>query len=468
MRRMFLGIPVASGAVASPSTSAGTRRTGGAGSMAMPGRSLAVVFASVLIAGCSAIGTNLSPGQSGLPTSNFASPTAYTPATPSPALETTSPGAWSPPPIPSISDDHVFSVSGAISDRDAGKLGSQTIDIGGYWSDNPLMMSCPAPMRDPNPLELYCSAGSGITERYEMAWTITSNGVETSSRETTGPLLEPYVPSDLRTRLSPTVPIGPVPVVVAGHFNDTGATNCVADVRDECRNRFVIESILAYDPASAPAPPPSASPTPFPSPAPSGLFDATQCDGDVPYSFVGWTTADSLNIPMDFTGHAWAVVTKDVVPLGEWNNDANTPGHFNLAMGRRVCLAFDIDAGGGGIAFSVVNGTAYRLWDDGRRTSSDEMGPGSGDPSLPVPGSPPPLPEAAAVTMRGNGLPDLAASIHDWSGELLSARPATDQSWHCRAVRPETEQTPQHWCCRTIPVPCSWSWRSAARIRASR
>jgi hypothetical protein len=328
--------------------------------------------------------------------------------------------------VPSISGAKVYSVSGAIAARDAGTLGSQTIDVGGYWSDNPLMMSCPAPMRDPNKLELYCSAGFGITERYEMAWTITSNGVETTSTRTSGPLLEPYVPDDFRTRLDPSVPIGPVPVVVAGHFNDPDAATCVSDVRDECRNRFVIDSILVYDPTSAPTPPPSPSPTPFPSPAPSGLFDATQCAGDVPYSFIGWTTADTLNIPMDFQGHAWAVVTQDVVSLGEWGADPNVPDHFNLPMGRRVCLAFDIDAGGGGMTMSVVDGTAYRLWDDGRRTTSDEMGAGSGDPTLPAAGSPPPLPDAIAVTMRGKGLPDLAASIHDWSSELLSARPATD------------------------------------------
>jgi hypothetical protein len=385
-----------------------------------------VLFTSMLLAGCSVVGTRPSAGGSSGPEASFASPVASGSATPLPPDETVSPGAWSPPPVPSIPGDHVYSVSGAISARDAGTLGSQTIDVGGYWSDNPLMMSCPAPMHDPNPLQLYCSAGFGITERYEMAWTITSNGVETNARRTTGPLLEPYVPSDLRSRLSPNVPIGPVPVVVAGHFNDPDNANCAPDVRDQCRKTFVIESILVYDPASAPTPPPSPSPTPFPSPPPSGLFDAKQCAGDVPYSFVGWTTADTLNIPMDFTGHAWAVVTKDVVSLGEWGVDPNLPGqHFNLPMGRRVCLGFDLDAGGGGIAFSVVNGTAYRLWDDGRRTSSDEMGPGSGDPSLPAAGSPPPRPNGVEVAMRGGSLADLAATIHDWSGELVQARPAT-------------------------------------------
>jgi hypothetical protein len=267
--------------------------------------------------------------------------------------------------------------------------------------------------------------GFGITERFEKAWTVSSNGVETSFMRTTGPLIEPYVPDDLRARLSPTVPIGPVPVVVSGHFNDADAVNCDPDVRDECRQRFVVESIVQYDPSSAPTLPPSPSPTPFPSPAPSGLFDASRCDGDVPYSFVGWTTADALHIPMDFTGYAWAMVTRDVVSLGEWGADPNLSGlHYNLPMGRRVCLGFDM-GGGGGVAFSVVNGTAYRLWDDGRRTRSDEMGTGSGDPSLPVAGSPPPLPAGVSVAMSGKDLPDLATTIRDWSGELIRARPAT-------------------------------------------
>ena len=39
--------------------------------------------------------------------------------------------------------------------------------------------------------------------------------------------------------------------------------------------------------------------------------------------------------------------------------------------GMALYAAFDIDAGGGGMTYSVVKGTAYRLWDDGRRTSSD-------------------------------------------------------------------------------------------------
>jgi hypothetical protein len=328
--------------------------------------------------------------------------------------------------VPSIPGERVFSVSDAISARDAGALGSQSIDLGGYWSDNPLAMSCPPPSHDLNPLEMWCSAGFGITERFEMAWTVRSNGVATSFTGTDGPVLAPYVPSDLHTRLSPTIPIGPVPVVVAGHFNDSDAESCVPDARERCHETFVIESILVYEPSSAPTLPPTPSPTLIPSSAP-GLFDATRCAGDVAYSFVGWTTGYTLNIPMDFEDQAWAVVTKGVVPLGDWFPDPDVAGHFSLAMGRRVCLGFPVDASGGSVTFSVVKGTAYRLWDDGRRTTTDEMGEGSGDPSFPAAGSAPPLPEGLAVSMRGKDLPNLAATIHDWSGELLSARPATDE-----------------------------------------
>jgi hypothetical protein len=40
-------------------------------------------------------------------------------------------------------------------------------------------------------------------------------------------------------------------------------------------------------------------------------------------------------------------------------------------------------------------------------------------------GSPTPLPAGVPVQMRGPGLTDLAATVRDWSGALVSARPAT-------------------------------------------
>jgi hypothetical protein len=391
----------------------------------MPARAVGVLVVSLLCVACSAIATYRTPARSDRATTLVSPPTRQASGSTVPGVTTQASGVSSLPPPSTFPAGRVYSVSQAISARDEGTLGSQTFILAGYWSEIPLALSCPAPMGEPNKLQLWCSAGFGITERFEMAWTVTSNGVETISGPTSGAMLQPFGTDELRRQLSPTIPIGPIPLVVAGHFDDPDAANCEADVRDVCRDRFVMESIVSYDPESAPTLPPSPSPTPFPSPAPSGLFDASACAGEVPYSFVGWTTADELDIPINFEGHAWAAVTRDVVSLGEWGTDPNLSGqHFSLPMGRRVCLSFDI-GGGGGVLYSVVNGTEYRLWDDGRRTRSDEMGPGSGDLSLPIAGAPPPLPEATSVSMSGPNLADLTATIRDWSGELLSARPAT-------------------------------------------
>lgn len=191
-----------------------------------------------------------------------------------------------------------------------------------------------------------------------------------------------------------------------------------------CLDRFAIESILVYDPASAPAATPYPVPTPFPSPAPSGLFPATQCAGDVPYSFVGWATTDTLHSTLSYEGHVWAVVTRDVVPMGLWGELPDSPGHFNLPMGRRVCVGLDLDPTG--MSLGVVLGTGYRQWDDGRRTTADDYGPGAGDPSLPPATSFPPSPEPVPVKMHGPGLADATMAVRDWSGLLATVRPATD------------------------------------------
>lgn len=358
-------------------------------------------------------------------------PSSATPSAPS-ASPTPSPAplptqaAWSPPPVPTIAGRDVYTVSRALRARDAGTLGRRTVALGGYWSASSFAPSCPAPMHQTSDLEMYCLEGSfGITEQYESIMTLVTNGMSSTTVGATGPHLTPLIPETLQGRLNTSVAQTPVPIVVTGHFNDARAAACVADVRQVCSERFVIEAILAYDPASAPTPTPSPSPTPFPSPAPSGLFDPTACAGDVPYSFVGWTTSDTLNSSLlPFTGRAFAAVTSDVVPRGTWGQDPNVPGRYNIPMGRLVCVSFEMEPGG--IAFGVVRGTAYRLWDDGSRTRDDEgTDSGAGDPSLPAPGSFAPLPAAVRVLMRGAGLADASVAIRDWSGGLVSARPAT-------------------------------------------
>lgn len=318
----------------------------------------------------------------------------------------------------------MYTVSRAIAERDAGHLGSTTIALGGYWSWSGAAWSCPYPGHQPADLELYCQDGAfGITEQYESIMVVISNGNMTTSRGATGPHLSPWIPPELQQRLMGQLTRAPVPIVVLGHFNDSKAAECVAEVRQTCRNRFVLESLLVYDPGSAPAATPSPAPTRFPSPAPSALFPATQCAGDVPYSFVGWTTTDTLHSTLSFEGHVWAVVTRDIVPTGIWGELPDSPGHFNLPMGRQVCVGLELDPGG--MSLGVVLGTGYRQWDDGRRTRADDYGPGSGDPNLPAPTSFPPLPSSVAVKMHAAGLADASMAIRDWSGLLQSARPAT-------------------------------------------
>ena len=378
----------------------------------------------LLAAGCVA-----GPGVSGYLTPTGSAPPGASVATEPIAARTDSAPpsstAWSPPPVPTVAGRDVYTVSRAIAARDAGDLGGKAIALGGYWSASGAAWSCPAPNHQTADLELYCQDGAfGITERYESILVLIHNGNMTTSRGVTGPHLSPWVPVELQPRLLSQTTPAPVPILVLGHFRDPQAGQCVAEVRQVCLDRFVIESILVFDPASAPAATPTLVPTPFPSPAPSGLFASTQCAGDVPYSFVGWTTTDTLHSTLTYEGHVWAVVTRDVVPTGQWGELPDSPGHFNLPMGRQVCVGLDLDPGG--ISVGVVLGTGYRLWDDGRRTTADDYGPGSGDPSLPAANTFPPAPASVSVKMQGQGLADATMTVRDWSGLLASARPATD------------------------------------------
>jgi hypothetical protein len=325
-------------------------------------------------------------------------------------------------------------VSQAAADRDAGRAGAASFLLGGYWSVRSTTMSCPMPLATPAEIEQACdSLVAGITERYEAINNIIYGVQSTTTRGPAGPSLVPYVPANLRDRLinallSPDHDAPPIPIVVAGHFDDPLAQQCRPEVQAACRARFAIETVVVFDPAAAPSATPQPSPTPFPSPAPSGLFDPQQCNGDVPYSFVGWTTPAELDSDLQGEGHVWAVVTGDVVLIGEWGESVDASGqltgHFSRTWGRRVCTG-QLETGNG-IRYGVILGTAFREWDDGRRTRDDPFGPGTGDTSYPLSGSLPPLPRAVNAEMHGPGIAPAQIAIHDWSGLLVSARPATD------------------------------------------
>jgi hypothetical protein len=327
----------------------------------------------------------------------------------------------------------VETVSQAIADRDAGRAGSRSFLLGGYWTVRSTTMSCPMPLATPAEIEQACdSLVAGITERYEAINNIIYGVQSTTTRGPAGPSLVPYVPGNLRNRLieallSSGQDAPPIPIVVAGHFDDPLAQQCRPEVRTACRARFAIETVVVFDPAAAPSATPQPSPTPFPSPAPSGLFDPQQCNGDVPYSFVGWTTPAELQSDLQGEGHIWAVVTRDVVLIGDWLEGVDAAGqltgHFSRTWGRRVCTG-QLQMGNG-IRYGVILGTAFREWDDGRRTRDDPFGPGTGDASYSPAGPLPSLPPALGAEMHGPGIAPAQVTIHDWSGLLASARPAT-------------------------------------------
>ena len=271
----------------------------------------------------------------------------------------------------------IMTVSQVLAARAAGGLLEATVAVGGWWSNAQIGHSCAAPSGNPGELELYCSDGEfGITELDEPIEVVDAQGYVTPP---SGPHLTPWFDSHIpgvdELFLLPIINgqrYPPVPIVVVGHFDDPLAAQCRPEERKLCQDRLVVDRIVSFDAGSVATPAPTPTPTPFPSPAPSPLFDASRCDGDVPYSFVGWTTTDALNIEFERPGHVYAMVTRDVVQLTKgWQEDGNGSGHKFQIWGQHVCLAEEDPHNPGPASmmeFSSVMGTQYVLWDDGRRT----------------------------------------------------------------------------------------------------
>src|SRR5207237_2919927 len=165
--------------------------------------------------GCVA-GPGSSPVTTSTDTAPSASPVAAEPSAPvQPASPPPSTAAWSPPPVPTATGRDIYTVSRALSERNAGGLGRTSIALGGYWSASGVAWSCPFPGHQPADLELYCQDGVfGITERYESILVLISNGNMSTSRAATGPHLSPWIPADLQPRLFGQLTRAPVPIVV--------------------------------------------------------------------------------------------------------------------------------------------------------------------------------------------------------------------------------------------------------------
>ncbi len=270
----------------------------------------------------------------------------------------------------------VMTVSEVLAARSAGGLRSEAIAVGGYWTDGSIGHSCAFPQSQPGVLEIYCQDGEfGITELDEPVIVIDRHGNVTPPR---GPTLTPYFPEGL-ARLGElfSLPIingqryPPVPIVVIGHFDDPLAAACRPERRQTCLDRLVVDRIAIFNPQAVPTPGVSPTPSPFPSPPPSGLLDPIDCAGDVPYSFIGWSTTAELQLPFDRAGHVWAVVTRDPVLLGGdgWNADPNGSTGRYRPWGRKICISEEGDFGA--ISYGVVPASGYLEWEDGHRTPGD-------------------------------------------------------------------------------------------------
>lgn len=263
----------------------------------------------------------------------------------------------------------VLTVGEVLAARAAGGLRNQPVAVGGYWSYGVTGVMCAAPVGSPGELEIYCNDGLyGITERDEPI--LVMNQDTGRSSVATGPHLTPWVSDAILTKilsaelvngrliLRPTVPI-----VVVGHFDDPRAAACRPQARKLCADRLVVDRIAMFDPSSVPVPTPSPTPTPFPiSDPPPALFTTQRCYNGVPKSFVGWTTTAQLKIQFERSGYVYAVVTRDVIPIGGWYDSPQYPGHRARWWGRGVCLSQSPDE----MEFGAVTGTTYLEIDDGR------------------------------------------------------------------------------------------------------
>lgn len=315
------------------------------------------ILSGVLLVGAVIIASRVIPPATGQSAgaAAAASPSAAAPPSRAPAST-----------LPAVVDGlQVKTVPEVLAERSTGELKDQPVALGGFWSDRNFAHSCVPPLEPPGALELYCHDGEwGITEEREAILVLKDNQVIPAQ----SPHLTPWVPEKLQQQLFALPVINgqrfpPVPILVVGHFDDPRAKECRTEAEQLCADRFVLDQIVSFDVDSVPPPAATASPTPFPSTPPAALFTTDSCYDGVPKSFIGWTTTDKLAIQFEREGHVFAMVTRDVIPIGDWFETADYPGHQARWWGQGVCVSQD----GNVVEFGSVGGTTFLALDDGRR-----------------------------------------------------------------------------------------------------
>ncbi len=311
-------------------------------------------------------------------------PTDDQPAPTAPAAVLETPASSSTPnPTPSLPAGvdglHVYTVSELQSARAAGNLAGGPIALRGYWTYLGIAHSCAAPEAPPGDLEIYCHDGEyGITERNEPAMVLTK---DSRTVPATGPMLTPWIPNeDWVVPLVSLLPVNgqpfpPVPIVVVGHLDDERAADCRPKQRQLCRDRFVIDRLVDFEPRAVPTPgvTPTPSPFPFDSPPPLSLDPAVCAEvaGTSDFSFLGWMPGDELAAQLasgiTFEGETLAVaITRDPVELASREDD---DGKHYRVMARHVCFAREWEEGI--VQFDTIKGSIYRLYDDGTVVPTD-------------------------------------------------------------------------------------------------
>lgn len=277
-----------------------------------------------------------------------------TPPDPSPTPTPTSPSpSSSPTTAPSLSPSatavavDLWTVSEFLTRRDAGTLPDGPITLEGYWTDRTIVHSCaPPPEEYRGELAIRCREGEyGITERNEPIRTWHRDGRGTLA---SGPWITPFIENDesmLPLFSQPVIngqPYPPIPIVVVGHVNDPRAKDCGNAVVQICRDRFVIDEILVFDPQAVATPAPTPSPTPFPfDDPPNAPFGKERCAGDVPYSFIGWGLLSDHGVSDRGDDVVFMMVTRDAETIV---GDTGPPRRF-------ACFAYEWENGSMSYAF---------------------------------------------------------------------------------------------------------------------
>ncbi|MGH2407465.1 MAG: hypothetical protein ACRDF7_05205 [Candidatus Limnocylindrales bacterium] len=274
----------------------------------------------------------------------------------------------------------VHTVAGLLAERAAGKAVGGPLALRGYWSVRRLGNFCNFSRGQPGALEIYCADGQwGITDADEAILEFEAHDFRAATQASAKSAhLTPWFASDAihsQLFMLPASHWPPVPIVVLGHFDDPQAAACRPEAITLCKDRFVIDRVVTFDPTAVPAPTASPMPTPFPvADPPAPPFTEQQCFAGLPKSFIGWAKVGDLGISLekgwDPNEYVFAMVTRDLVAIGDptvqgedtWHADPAYPGHQVRWWGRQACFTQEA----GTIYGGTIAGSTYLEVDDGR------------------------------------------------------------------------------------------------------